>query len=69
MDKRCLSIRKNAVTDIQNINLFVVRYKGKIVGSIILDHQAEEVYHGVKWELYADYSSVFIVRTFVVHPS
>ncbi len=62
-------IRENAVTGIQNNNLFVVRHKGKIVGSIILDHQPEEAYHGVKWKLDADYSSIFVVRTFVVHPS
>ncbi len=62
-------IRENAVTGIQNNNLFVVRHEGKIVGSIILDHQPEEAYHGVKWNLDADYSSIFVVRTFVVHPS
>jgi Acetyltransferases len=62
-------IRENAVTGIQNNNLFVVRHKGKIVGSIILDHQPEEAYHGVKWKLDVDYSSIFVVRTFVVHPS
>jgi len=62
-------IRENAVTGIQNNNLFVARYEGKIVGSIILDHQPEEAYDGVKWKLDTDYSSIFIVRTFVVHPS
>lgn len=62
-------IRENAVTGIQNNNLFVVRHDGKIVGSIILDHQPEEAYHGVKWKLDVDYSYIFVVRTFVVHPS
>lgn len=62
-------IRENAVTGIQNSNLFVARYNGKIVGSVILDHQPEEAYHGVKWKLNTDYSSVFVIRTFVVHPS
>ena len=62
-------IRENAVTGIQNNNLFVVRHEGKIVGSIILDHQPEEAYHGVKWKLDTDYNSIFVIRTFVVHPS
>ena len=62
-------IRENAVTGVQNNNLFVVRHEGKIVGSIILDHQPEEAYHGVKWKLDVDYSYIFVVRTFVVHPS
>lgn len=62
-------IRENAVTGVHNNNLFVVRHEGKIVGSIILDHQPEEAYHGVKWKLDVDYSYIFVVRTFVVHPS
>lgn len=62
-------IRENAATGVQNNNLFVVRHEGKIVGSIILDHQPEEAYHGVKWKLDVDYSYIFVVRTFVVHPS
>jgi len=62
-------VRENAVSAILNNNIFVARHEGKIVGSIILDHQPEEAYHGVKWKLDADYSSIFVVRTFVVHPS
>lgn len=62
-------IRENAVTGIQNNNLFIAKYNGEIVGSIILDHQPEEAYHGVKWKLDVDYSYIFVVRTFVVHPS
>lgn len=62
-------IRENAVTGIQNNNLFIAKYNGEIVDSIILDHQPEEAYHGVKWKLYVDYSYIFVVRTFVVHPS
>ena len=38
-------IRENAVTGIQNNNLFIAKYNGEIVGSIILDHQPEEAYH------------------------
>ena len=49
-------IRENAVTGIQNNNLFIAKYNGEIVGSIILDHQPEEAYHGVKWKLDVDYS-------------
>ena len=62
-------VRENAVSAILNNNIFVARHEGKIVGSIILDHQPEEAYHGVKWKLDADYSSIFVVRTFVVYPS
>ena len=51
-------VRKNAVTGIQNNNLFIVRHEDKFVGSIILDHQPEEAYHGVKWKLDTDYSYI-----------
>jgi len=62
-------IRENAVIGIQDNNLFVVRHEGKIAGSIILDHYPDEAYNGVKWKVDADYSCIFVIRTFVVHPS
>nr|WP_320038883.1 GNAT family N-acetyltransferase [uncultured Bacteroides sp.] len=61
-------IRENAIAGVKDNNLFVARYNGKIVGSVILDHHPEEAYHGVKWKLDTDYSSIFVIRTFVVHP-
>ena len=61
-------IRENAIAGVKDNNLFVARYNGKIVGSVILDHHPEEVYHGVKWKLDTDYNSIFVIRTFVVHP-
>jgi len=61
-------IRENAIAGVKDNNLFVARYNGKIVGSVILDHHPEEAYHGAKWKLDTDYSSIFVIRTFVVHP-
>ena len=62
-------IRECAVTGIQDNNLYVVRYNGKIAGSIILDHHPDEAYNNVRWKINADYSHIFVIRTFVVHPS
>ena len=62
-------VRENAVAGIENNTLFVVRHNGKIAGSIILDHHPDEAYNNVKWEIEADYSRIFVIRTFVVHPS
>ena len=54
---------------IENNTLFVVRHDGKIAGSIILDHHPDEAYNSVSWKVDVDYSSIFVIRTFVVHPS
>ncbi len=62
-------IREDAVAGIENNTLFVVRHDGKIAGSIILDHQPDEAYNNVRWKIEADYSHIFVIRTFVVHPS
>ena len=62
-------IREDAVAGIENNTLLVVRHDGKIAGSIILDHHPDEAYNNVKWKIEADYSRIFVIRTFVVHPS
>ena len=62
-------IREDAVAGIENNTLFVVRHNGKIAGSIILDHHPDEAYNNVRWKIEADYSRIFVIRTFVVHPS
>lgn len=62
-------IREDAVAGIENNTLFVVRHDGKIAGSIILDHHPDEAYNNVRWKIEADYSRIFVIRTFVVHPS
>ena len=62
-------IRENAVAGIEDNTLFVVRHDGKIAGSIILDHHPDEAYNNVRWKIEADYSHIFVIRTFVVHPS
>ena len=62
-------IREDAVAGIEDNTLFVVRYDGKIAGSIILDHHPDEAYNRVRWKIKADYSHIFVIRTFVVHPS
>lgn len=61
-------VRQNAVDGIKNGNLYVARHNGKIIGSIILSHEPEPAYYEVKWKFEFDYSDVFIIHTFVVHP-
>lgn len=61
-------IRQNAIDGIKQHNLYVARYSRKIVGSFILSHKPEPVYYKAKWEIEIDYSDVFVIYTFVVHP-
>ena len=69
MDKGIYPVRENAVAGIEDNTLFVLRCNGKIAGSIILDHHPDEAYNSVSWKVDVDYSSIFVIRTFVVHPS
>ena len=62
-------VRENAVAGVNNQSLFVARCDGRIAGSVILDHQPEEAYENIRWKVESDYSRIFVVRTFVVHPS
>jgi len=61
-------IRECALAGIQNNNLYVARYDGKIIGSIILDSHPEDAYNNVRWKIDLDYNYIFVIRTFVVHP-
>lgn len=61
-------IRQNAIDGVKHGNLYVARYEGEIIGSIILSHEPEDAYYQAKWEFDSDYSDVFVVYTFVVHP-
>lgn len=61
-------VRQNAVDGIKNGNLFTAKHNGKIVGSLILSHVPEPAYVSAKWEFESDYSDVFVIYTFVVHP-
>ncbi len=61
-------IRQNAVDGIKDKHLYAAKYKGKIVGTIILSHKPEPAYNEVKWGFESDYSEVFVIHTFAVHP-
>lgn len=60
--------REDAVTGVANDNLYVAKDAGKIVGSLILSHEPESAYHKVHWGIDADYSDIFVIYTFAVHP-
>lgn len=61
-------IRDDAEQGIENGTLYVAVLKDNIVGTIILNHEPEEAYKEIKWGFEFDYSDVFVVHTFLVHP-
>lgn len=61
-------VRENAVAGVKNGNLYVAKHNGKIIGSIILNHEPESAYYNVKWRVELDYSDVFVIHTFAIHP-
>jgi len=62
-------IREDAIMGIENGELYVARQSGKIIGSIIINHKAEEAYHETKWNVdTSDYSDILVIHTLVVHP-
>lgn len=62
-------VRQNAIDGVEHRSLYVARYEGKIVGNIILSHEPEAAYYKAKWGFESDYSDVFVVHTFAVHPN
>lgn len=60
--------REDAVCGIEENNLFVAVEEGKIVGTIILKNQPEKGYELVDWKNCFDYSEIFVMHTFAVHP-
>ena len=62
-------IREDAVAGVNDNMLYVARTDGRIAGSVILNHQPEKAYENVRWKVELDYSCIFVIHTFVVHPS
>ena len=61
-------IREDAVDGIKNRSLYIAKYNDKIVGSFILSNTPEPAYDKAKWRIVDDYSQIFVVYTFIVHP-
>ena len=60
--------REEAVNGIKDETLYIASINDKIVGSIILSHKPESAYSDVIWQRELNYSNVFVIYTFVVHP-
>lgn len=61
-------VRENAIKGIEENNLYIAKYAGKIVGTVILNNEAASVYDNAKWNIDVEYNKVLVIHTFVVHP-
>lgn len=61
-------LREDAVNGIENGGLYVAEAEGKIAGTLILSHEPENAYYGVKWKNELTYDKVFVIYTFAVLP-
>ncbi|MFW2487416.1 GNAT family N-acetyltransferase [Clostridium chromiireducens] len=66
--KDAYPVRRNAIDGVKTGNLYVAKYDGKIIGTIILSNKPEPAYYKAKWEFESDYSDVIVIHTFAVHP-
>jgi len=53
---------------VKHDNLYVAKHNGKIVSSVILSHEPETAYYKAIGGFESDYTDVFVVHIFVVHP-
>ena len=60
--------RNEAEIGVGSQTLYVAKLKGKIVGSIILNHTPEGAYSKAKWAYEANDDNILVVRTIAVHP-
>lgn len=61
-------IREDAEKGILENNLFVFEKEERIAGTIILNHEPEEVYNRVDWHNEFSYEDIFVIHTLAVHP-
>ncbi|MEG1296925.1 MAG: GNAT family N-acetyltransferase, partial [Niameybacter sp.] len=61
--------QETAQVGIQNQELFVLRMEGKIVGTMILNHDQAEAYEEGRWRKVLKEEEVLVVHTLAIHPS
>lgn len=61
-------VRENAERGIRDQNLYVIRDKGRIAGTVILRHEPEPGYEQVTWNYKGDYKDILVIYTLAVHP-
>ena len=59
---------ETAQAALQKNGLYIALLDGEIVGSFVLSQAFEEPYEAASWSFPSDYSKIFVVHTFLIHP-
>ncbi len=60
--------RQTAQAGLEKNGLYIAVNEQKIVGSFVLSQAFELPYEAANWSFPSDYSKIFVVHTFLVHP-
>ncbi len=52
----------------QTVDLDDEEKNEKIIGAIVLNHEYEECYQNIYWQIYAEDEEVTIIHRFCIHP-
>lgn len=66
--KHVYPTRDTAIKGIEEESLFILEDNSIILGSVILNHKAEDAYSEVKWKIDTDYNNIIVVHTLVTNP-
>jgi len=61
-------VRETAKKGIDEGTLFVLKMNNVIAGSVILNHEPENAYDQVIWDIDISYEEIIVIHTFVIHP-
>ena len=60
--------KKEIVKDIRHHELYVLEKDNKIVGAMVLNHEYDECYNKLSWQIFADDDEVLILHRLCIHP-
>lgn len=66
--KEVYPTKEIVLLDIEQQTLYVLEKNEKIIGAIVLNHEYEECYQNIYWQIYAEDEEVTIIHRFCIHP-
>ena len=60
--------KKEIVKDIRHHELYVLVKDNKIIGAMVLNHEYDECYNKLSWQIFADDDEVLILHRLCIHP-
>ena len=60
--------KKEIVKDIRHHELYVLEKDNKIIGAMVLNHECDECYNKLSWQIFADDDEVLILHRLCIHP-